>query len=155
MIDEGDANLGLPRAPLTTPEFRRLGHRVIDAIVDHWEGLDAARPITLGRADELRARLAEPPPRAPTAPDDVLDQVLRDVLPFAQYGHHPRFFARIPGPSNPIGVLADALAIGHNAFVGSWTGGGRAPPPQLVTLGRAAEPFGLAPPPPGAPARRG
>src|SRR4051812_9357161 len=146
MINEGHANHGLPRAPFTTPEFRRLGHRVVDAIVDHWEGLDDARPITTGRADELRARLAEPPPAAPTAPDDVLDQVLRDVLPFAQYGHHPRFFARIPGPSNPIGVLADALAIGHNAFVGSWTGGGGGGGPAAVPPGRGGGGFG--PPPP-------
>src|SRR3954469_2307219 len=143
MINEGHANHGLPRAPFTTPEFRRLGHRVVDAIVDHWEGLDDARPITTGRADELRARLGGAPPAAPTAPDDVLDQVLRDVLPFAQYGHHPRFFARIPGPSNPIGVLADALAIGHNAVVGSWTGGSSAATIELIMLGWLAELFGL------------
>jgi glutamate/tyrosine decarboxylase-like PLP-dependent enzyme len=143
MTNDGDANLGLPAAPLTAPEFRRLGHRVVDAIVDHWEGLGDARPITTGRPDELRARLAEPAPAAPTPPDDVLDQVLRDVLPFAQYGHHPRFFARIPGPSNPIGVLADALAVGHNAFVGSWTGGSGAATVELTTLGWLAELFGL------------
>src|SRR3954452_17458600 len=71
------------------------------------------------------------------------DQVLRDVLPFAQYGHHPRFFARIPGPSNPIGVLADALAIGHNAVVGSWTGGSSAATIELIMLGWLAELFGL------------
>ncbi|HET8536074.1 MAG TPA: aminotransferase class V-fold PLP-dependent enzyme [Solirubrobacteraceae bacterium] len=137
------ANHGLPGAPLSTAEFRRLGHRVIDAIVDHWEGLEEARPITTGRADELRAKLAEPAPAGPTAPDAVIDQVLRDVLPFAQSGHHPRFFARIPGPSNPIGVLADALAIGHNAFVGSWTGGSGAATVELITLGWLAELFGL------------
>src|SRR4051812_11820204 len=79
VTDHRDANHGLPGAPLSTAEFRRLGHRVIDAIVDHWEGLDEARPITTGRADELRARLAEPPPAGPTAPDAVIDQVLRDV----------------------------------------------------------------------------
>jgi aromatic-L-amino-acid/L-tryptophan decarboxylase len=143
VTDHRDADHGLPGAPLSTAEFRRLGHRVIDAIVDHWEGLEQARPITTGRADELRARLAEPPPAGPTAPDAVIDQVLRDVLPFAQSGHHPRFFARIPGPSNPIGVLADALAIGHNAFVGSWTGGSGAATVELITLGWLAELFGL------------
>lgn len=143
MTDHRDVNHGLPRAPLNTADFRRLGHRVIDAIVDHWEGLEEARPITAGRADELRARLVEPPPAGPTAPDAVIDQVLRDVLPFAQFGHHPRFFARIPGPSNPIGVLADALAIGHNAFVGSWTGGSGAATIELITLEWLAELFGL------------
>jgi glutamate/tyrosine decarboxylase-like PLP-dependent enzyme len=136
-------DFGLPTAPLSAEEFRRLGHRVIDAVVDHWEGLDARPPIATGTPEELRARLAEPLPDRPTPPDAVLEQVLRDVLPFAQHGHHPRFFARIPGPSNPIGVLADALAAGHNAFAGSWTGGSGAATVELVVLEWLYELFGL------------
>src|SRR5690242_244134 len=99
----------IPPVALAPEDFRRLGHRVIDAIADHWARLDELPPITVGRPDDLRDRLAEPPPAGPSDPDAVLDQVLRDVLPFAQLGHHPRFFARIPGPSNLVGVLADAL----------------------------------------------
>ena len=138
---EDDA--ALPPLSLRPDELRRLGYRVVDAIADHLAGLGDLPPVTVGAPADLRARLAEPPPEQPSAADAVLDQVLRDVLPFAQHGDHPRFFARISSPSNPVGVLADALAAGHNAFVGSWTGGSGAATVELVTLEWLRELFGL------------
>jgi glutamate/tyrosine decarboxylase-like PLP-dependent enzyme len=133
----------VPPLSLRPDEFRRLGHRVIEVIADHLEHVAERPPITVGTPDELRARLDEPAPESPTPPDAVLDQVLRDVLPFVQHGDHPRFFARIGSPGNPIGVLADALAVGHNAFVGSWTGGSGPATIELVTLEWLRELFGL------------
>lgn len=114
-----------PRAPLTLePEaLRRLGHRVVDAIVDHWERVGDEPPIRTGDAAELRARVGGPPPDGPGDPEAALERLIDDVLPFMQHGDHPRFFARIGSPSNPVSALADALAAGVNVFAGSWAGG--------------------------------
>src|SRR4051812_49658391 len=68
---------------------------------------------------------------------------MSEVLPFVQHGDHPRFFARIPGPSNPVGVFADALAAGLNVFAGSWTGGSGPATIELVTLEWLRELFEL------------
>jgi aromatic-L-amino-acid/L-tryptophan decarboxylase len=128
---------GDPPEPLLTlddRELRRLGYRVVDLIADHWAGVGERPPITVGEPAALAARLAEEPPEHATPVDDVLAQVLADVLPYVQHGDHPRFYARIPGPSNPVGVLADALASGLNVFVGSWTGGSGPATVELVTL---------------------
>jgi aromatic-L-amino-acid/L-tryptophan decarboxylase len=128
---------------LSDAELRALGHQVVDLIADHWATVGDDPPIRVGDPAELRERLAEPVPEQPSAPDAVLDQLAREVLPFVQHGDHPRFFARIPGPSNPVGVFADALAAGLNVFVGSWTGGSGPATIELVTLDWLRELFGL------------
>jgi len=62
-----------------------------------------------------------------------------------QHGDHPRFFARVPSPSNPVGALADALGAAVNAFAGSWAGGSGPAALELVVLDWLRELCGLAP----------
>ena len=130
---------GEPRRPegfvrLSDAELRAFGYRVVDLIADHWASAAEEPPVRVGDPTALRDRLTEPPPEEGLAPGEVLDELVSEVLPFLQHGDHPRFFARIPGPSNPVGVLADALASGLNVFVGSWTGGSGPATVELVTL---------------------
>jgi aromatic-L-amino-acid/L-tryptophan decarboxylase len=122
--------------PLTLPpdELRRLGYRVIDALVDHLDGIRDLPPTRTGSPAELRARLAEPPPAGPGDPDAAIDRLLTDVLPFMQHDDHPRFFARVGSPSNAVSVLADTLASATNAFAGSWVGGSGPSTLELVVL---------------------
>jgi glutamate/tyrosine decarboxylase-like PLP-dependent enzyme len=122
--------------PLSLPadEMRRLGHRVVDRIVDHLEGLDELPPIRVGDARELRAALGGPAPEEPGDPERALDVLFDGILPFSQLGDHPRFFARIGSPSNFVSVLADTAAAGFNAFAGSWTGGSGASAVELVVV---------------------
>jgi len=82
----------------------------------------------------LGRRLEQPRLERGSDPAAVLDHLVSEVLPFVQHGDHPRFFARIPGPSNPVAVLADFLAAGLNLFVGSWTGGSGPATVELVVL---------------------
>lgn len=123
-----------PPMSLPDPELRRLGYRVVDLIADHWASVSERPPITVGDPAALWERLGAAPPEFGSDIDAVLDQVVADVLAYVQHGDHPRFFARVPGPSSPIGVLADALTSGFNTFVGSWTGGSGPATVELVTL---------------------
>jgi glutamate/tyrosine decarboxylase-like PLP-dependent enzyme len=114
--------------------MRRLGYRVVDRIVDHFERVGELPPIRVGQATDLRAALGGPPPEAPSDPDAALDALFEQVLPFIQHPDHPRFFARIGSPSNFVSVLADAAASGFNVFAGSWTGGSGPAAVELVVL---------------------
>lgn len=96
---------------------------MVDAIVDHWDTVGDGPPLRTGDAATLQAAIGGPPPDEPGDPDAALDRLLHDVLPYIQHGDHPRFFARIGSPSNPVSALADALAAGMNVFAGSWAGG--------------------------------
>lgn len=124
------------RSVLSLPpdEMRRLGYRVVDRIVDHFERLGELPPIRVGAAPDLSAALGGPPPEAPGDPDAALDALFEQVLPFIQHPDHPRFFARIGSPSNFVSVLADAAASGLNVFAGSWTGGSGPATVELAVL---------------------
>ena len=91
--------------------MRRLGYRVVDRIVEHFESVGELPPIRVGDAGELRAALGGPPPEQPGDPDEALDALFEQVLPFIQHADHPRFFARIGSPGNFPAVLADAAAL--------------------------------------------
>jgi aromatic-L-amino-acid decarboxylase len=134
-----------PDAALTLDpdDVRRLGHRAVDAIADRLAGLpDAPVGVRATRA-ELERRLREPLPEHGSDPDAVLDAALRDVLAPALRIDHPRFFGFVPGPSNPVGVLADALAAGFNVFAGTWLGSPGAAMVELVVLDWLRELCGL------------
>jgi aromatic-L-amino-acid/L-tryptophan decarboxylase len=119
---------------LPPEEMRRLGYRVVDRIVEHYETVGERPPVTVGDAAELRAALGGPPPEAPGDPDEALDLLLDHALRFVQHGDHPRFFARIGSPSNFASVLADTAASGLNVFAASWTGGSGPATVELVVL---------------------
>src|SRR5918999_3410700 len=128
---------------LPPDEMRRLGYRVVDRIVEHFESVGELPPIRVGDAGELRAALGGPPPEQPGDPDEALDALFEQVLPFIQHADHPRFFARIGSPGNFPAVLADAAASGFNVFAGSWIGGSRPATVELVVLDWLRELCGL------------
>ncbi|MFL5844397.1 MAG: pyridoxal phosphate-dependent decarboxylase family protein [Solirubrobacteraceae bacterium] len=119
---------------LPPDELRQLGYRIVDAIVAHGQELPDGAPLQTGSPADLQGRLAGPPPDGPGDPGAAVDTLLRDVLPFMQHGDHPRFFARVPSPSNGVSALGDALASGFNAFAGSWVGGSGPAALELVVL---------------------
>src|SRR3954454_2153169 len=119
---------------LPPDELRALGHRVVDALVEHWSDPGAGPPLRTSSRAELDAVLREPAPEEPGSAMDALEVLLRDVLPSIQHADHPRFFARVPSPSNPVSALADALGAAFNAFAGSWAGGSGPSTLELVVL---------------------
>ena len=136
---------GTHLAVLSLPpdEMRRLGYRVVDRIVEHYERVGELPPLRVGEAAELRAALGGPAPEEPGDPDAALDALFEQVLPFIQHPDHPRFFARIGSPSNYASVLADTAAAGFNVFAGSWTGGSGPATVELVVLDWLRELCGL------------
>lgn len=128
---------------LPPEEMRRLGYGLVDRIVEHLETLPEQSPLRVGDAAELRAAVGGPPPEEPGDVDALLDLLFEQVLPYGMRPDHPRFFARIPGPSNFVSVLADTAATGVNAFAGSWTSGSGVSAVELVVIDWLRELCGL------------
>jgi aromatic-L-amino-acid decarboxylase len=122
-----------PRLTLTPDEFRRLGHLVVDRLADHLAGLDALPPIAPADPAWSAASIA-PCPDGPSDPEAALAALFEDILPRGQLTQHPRFFARIPSPSNALSPLVDLAGAGVNVFAGSWTGGAGASAVELAVL---------------------
>ncbi len=130
--------------PLSLPpdELRRLGHHVWDRLVDRWEALDEQPPIAASDPGWSRASIG-PCPDGPGDAQTAIDALFDEILPRGQRPDHPRFFARVSGPSNPVSVLAELVGVGHNAFAGSWTGGAGASAVELAVLDWLREWMGM------------
>jgi aromatic-L-amino-acid/L-tryptophan decarboxylase len=102
--------------------FRRLGYRVVDALAERYTGLPDAPAARAASRSEMEGLLREPPPEEGSDPDRVLELVLERVLAYGLRVDHPRFFAYVPLPGNPVAPLADALASGYDVFAGTWQG---------------------------------
>lgn len=123
-----------PKLQLSTDEMRALGYRVVDMLVDHFEGL-ADRPVPgIAARKDLETILREPIPEQGSDPAEVLAQLRRDVFGNISHVDHPRFFAFIPSPSNFVSAMADALTSGHNVFAGTWIESAGPSMVELVTL---------------------
>lgn len=100
--------------------MRRLGHAVVDALVERHHTLREEAPWQGGERHELERLLREPCPEEGRDADAVLTRALADVLPRAGRIDHPRFFAFVPSSPTWASVLGELLATGFNVFQGTW-----------------------------------
>ncbi len=104
-----------------TPEaMRQLAAKVTDVLVDRIDGLDGANAWDGEFREVLETQLGGPPPEDGRPADDVVDQVVREVLPNAARLDHPRFFGFVPSSPTWPGILADYLASGFNINSCTW-----------------------------------
>jgi len=132
-----------PQLSLPPQAMRAFGYRVVDLIVEHLEQLANKQPSHCPLRRDLEALLREPPPERGEDPQHVLEQAVERVLANIMHVDHPRFFAFVPGPSNFVGAMADALAAGFNVFAGSWFSGAGAAQLELVVLDWIRQLLGL------------
>ena len=137
-----------PRHPADTlglevEEMRRLGYRMVDLVLDHFQHKADRPAIRTGTPAALRAALGGPLPEAPGDADAALDLLVAECLGHMQHGDHPRYFARVPGPSSFAAVLGEWLATGHNAICASWVGGSGPAALELVVVDWIRELMGM------------
>ena len=120
---------------LSAEEMRAMGYRVIDVLVEHLSTLRDQPVGAKGDPAELLARFSGPAPEEGASFDSLIEIVQTHVLANTMHVNQPRFFAYVPGPSNFVSVLADALATGFNVFAGTWVSGSGAAAVELETIG--------------------
>src|SRR2546423_11756560 len=88
------------RIALPLEEMRKFGYAVVDLLAEHFANVqdgpvgakvDPARIVPLFERD---------PPETGRDPNELLEQLERDVFPNNLHVDHPRFFAFVPGPNN-------------------------------------------------------
>jgi glutamate/tyrosine decarboxylase-like PLP-dependent enzyme len=122
---------------------RRLGYRIVDALVDEYQLPRSERPVPQASMHRFLERVSEPPPAAPADPDATLELAFEALRENMNHTDHPRFFSRVPGPSSAAGALGDMLATALNA--GAMSESGHAGPTalELVVLGWLTELLGM------------
>ncbi|HLG97533.1 MAG TPA: aminotransferase class I/II-fold pyridoxal phosphate-dependent enzyme [Bryobacteraceae bacterium] len=132
-----------PELQFSPERMRQIGYRVIDSIVDHLASLGDQRVGTKGDPSLLIPVLTEAPPEQPSDFEAVLAQVEEQVLRHTMHVNHPRFLAYVPGPSNFVSAMADALASGYNVFAGTWISGSGPAAVELAVIDWLRQACGL------------
>jgi glutamate/tyrosine decarboxylase-like PLP-dependent enzyme len=116
MYHEKQSNLDVPE-----DEMRRLGRRVVDAVVAHLATLrDQPAQRSLSRAD-AKALIAGPAPEHGVAFEEILEFLDTRVFPNHAREPHPHFMGYIPSSPTFPAVLGDWLTSGYNFFAGVWS----------------------------------
>ncbi len=96
---------------------RAQGHRMLDDLFDHLEGLRET-PVWRPIPPAVRARFHSAPPTEPGDLAEAHETFKRDVLAYAGGNLHPGFMGWVQGGGTPVGMLAEMLAGGLNANLG-------------------------------------
>ena len=136
-MDNYDSNTEKPISPpltLSHDEMQSLGYHIVDMLIEHFEQIREQSVTNKATRPALETRLREAVPQQGNTIERVLEQTQRDVLDTIMHLDHPRFFAFVPGPSNFVSAMADALASGFNIFAGTWLEASGPTQIELVTI---------------------
>jgi aromatic-L-amino-acid/L-tryptophan decarboxylase len=98
-------------------EFRALGHRMLDDMLNYIEHI-RERAIWQPMPDAVRKNFRSGLPRQSTSLQSVYDEFSRNVLPHALGNVHPGFMGWVHGGGTAVGMLADMLSAGMNVNAG-------------------------------------
>lgn len=115
-------------------EMRRLGYRVVDALVARATDLPDDVAWVGGRREEMEKLFRAPAPEVGQSADEVLERAMGEILPRAGRIDHPRFFAFIPSSPTWASILAEFLTAGFNIFQGTWLASAGPSQIELVVL---------------------
>jgi glutamate/tyrosine decarboxylase-like PLP-dependent enzyme len=119
---------------LSKEEMKAYGYKIIDILVEHFDTLESKQPVCKASREKMDSIFLQEAPDKATPANEVLDFVMKNVMPYATLTSHPKSYSFVPGPSNYISTLADTLATGFNIFSGGWVGSPAAAELEIVTI---------------------
>jgi aromatic-L-amino-acid decarboxylase len=97
---------------MTSDEFRRHGHAVVDWIADYQSRVEAFPVLSQVKPGEIRASLPANPPQQGEPFDALLKDVDTLILPGVTHWQSPNWFGYFPCASSGPGILGDLLSSG-------------------------------------------
>ncbi len=97
--------------------FRRLGHRMLDDMLDYISDI-RQRPVWQAAPETAERQFQAPLPHGATSLDQAYATFQQHILPFAVGNAHPGFMGWVHGGGNVVGMLAEVLAAGLNSNLG-------------------------------------
>jgi glutamate/tyrosine decarboxylase-like PLP-dependent enzyme len=119
---------------LSKDEMKKLGYQAMDEIIDHFDTQHMKPPVARGSREEMDKMLGGEAPEHPMDAAEVLQFVIDKIMSNSNIVSHPKSYSFVPGPSNYVSVIADALATGFNVFSGGWVASPAAAEVEIVTI---------------------
>ncbi len=90
---------------------------MLDDIIDYQQQL-RQRPVWQPANEALRAPFQAAMPETGTSLEEIHQQFMQQILPYAVGNAHPGFMGWVHGGGTPVGMVAEMLAAGLNANLG-------------------------------------
>ncbi len=97
---------------LTSDEFRKYGHQVVDWIAQYLEEVESRPVLSQLEPGDVRDALPDAPPEDPEPFEAVMEDLNRVILPGITHWQSPNFFAYFPTNSSPTSILGEMLSAG-------------------------------------------
>jgi aromatic-L-amino-acid decarboxylase len=133
----------LPPSDMSSAEFRKHGHAVIDWIADYLEKPDKWPVLPGVLPGEVRSALPQSPPLRGESMDRILEDFQTLILPATTHWNHPAFMAYFANSSTGAGVLGEALTAALNVNAMLWRTSPAATELEQLTLDWLRQMLGL------------
>jgi aromatic-L-amino-acid decarboxylase len=97
---------------MTSEEFRRQGHAVVDWIADYQSRVESFPVLAQVKPGEIRSKLPPSAPEHGEAFDQILGDMERVILPGITHWQSPNFFAYFSANASGPAILGDLLSSG-------------------------------------------
>lgn len=128
---------------LSKEEMQKYGNAVVESIVTHFDTQNKKLPVATASRKEMESLFVDEAPEEPTNAKEVLDFVLQKVMTQSNVVSHPKSYSFVPGPSNFISAMGDALASGFNIFSGGWAASPAAAQMEIVATNWLLKMYGF------------
>ncbi|HTW49948.1 MAG TPA: pyridoxal-dependent decarboxylase [Acidobacteriaceae bacterium] len=106
---------------MNAPEFRDIGHQVVDRLADYFEHIEQ-QPVFPDVEPSFLARLFdEPLPAGGKPAEEVLAELDEKLFPYCTHVGHPGYMGLITPSPNPVGVIGDFLCSALNQNIGAYS----------------------------------
>ncbi|KAL6777837.1 hypothetical protein ACKKBG_A15860 [Auxenochlorella protothecoides x Auxenochlorella symbiontica] len=120
--------------PISHEDFRQLGYKMIDAIVDYRSNIEKHPVRSEVAPGYLAEKLPESAPTQPEGLDAILSDVQTHIMPGITHWQHPSFFSWYPANSSYPALLGDMLSSALGVVGFAWIGSPAATELETVTL---------------------
>ncbi len=128
---------------MTSDEFRRSGHALVDWIADYLEHSDRYPVLARVAPGDIRNALAHDAPEDGEPFEAIMSDFERVLVPGLTHWNHPGFFAYFAITGSAPGVLADFLSAALNQQAMLWRTSPASTELEEVTLGWLRRLIGL------------
>jgi len=105
---------------MSTEEFRRFGHEIVDWIADYFERIEELPVLAQIEPGELKAQLPTSPPQVGESMEAILADVDRLIVPALTHWSHPSFFAYFATSTSAPGIFGELLSAAFDVKSMLW-----------------------------------
>jgi len=105
---------------MTSEEFRRVGHELIDWVADYFENIEQLPVLAQIEPGELKAQLPTSPPEQGESMDRIVADLDKLIVPALTHWCHPSFYAYFATSTSGPGILGELLTAAFDNKAMLW-----------------------------------